>query len=445
MMKQHKSILAVAVLMTVTAFVSLSAQDFPSKWLFGKAYMGEQEMKLWENDAKIKATVSGEGVMTAVDAQGNPKNGCRIVKGRPAVPVTAGDCFVFEIPAVAAGSFVDFDATLSANPGAPMNWVVEWYDGGKWVESRRYRVHGPALGNDHRYTSIYQTFRLADPAEGDPVKVRLRALEGACIPAEDGKDSDAYAMLVTSTYIGAYVRNLGTAQPEDTTRVLCIGNSFTYYHSCPLMLKEIAWSEGHYLDMSASLKGGRTMKHHQSLAMTEDLVADGGYDVVFLQDQSQAAAKVGRDRKEHASLVEEMEAMAEKVIENSPGCLPIIECTWAYPGKEHGGFGTLKAFDAYAEKGARIMSKAVDGSVISPINKAFKLAREEHPDIMLYHTDGHHQSEYGSYLKSCVNYLVLFGEPFGDSPADCGLDKKKTAVLRSIAEKCVYIKNNSRK
>ena len=86
------------------------------------------------------------------------------------------------------------------------------------------------------------------------------------------------------------------------------------------------------------------------------------------------------------------------------------------------------------------MAKAADIDDVSPIGKAFKYTREEHPDIMLYHTDGHHQSPYGSYLKSCVNYLLLFGEPFGDSPADCGLDAKMTARLRSVAEKIVLNK-----
>jgi hypothetical protein len=40
-------------------------------------------------------------------------------------------------------------------------------------------------------------------------------------------------------------------------------------------------------------------------------------------------------------------------------------------------------------------------------------------------------------VKSCVNYLVLFREPFGETPADCGLEPDKAAVLRNIAEKVI--------
>ena len=74
---------------------------------------------------------------------------------------------------------------------------------------------------------------------------------------------------------------------------------------------------------------------------------------------------------------------------------------------------------------------------MSPIRDAFRMANIERPDILLFADDGYHQSPYGSYLKSCVNYLVLFGEPFGDNPSDCGLDPKRTAALRTIAEAVV--------
>ena len=37
----------------------------------------------------------------------------------------------------------------------------------------------------------------------------------------------------------------------DTTRVLCIGNSFTYFYDSHLKLAEIALSQGHYIDMTA--------------------------------------------------------------------------------------------------------------------------------------------------------------------------------------------------
>ncbi len=73
---------------------------------------------------------------------------------------------------------------------------------------------------------------------------------------------------------------------------------------------------------------------------------------------------------------------------------------------------------------------------MSPIAPAFEEARGN-GSINLYTSDNKHQSEYGAYLKACVNYLVLYGEEFGENPADCGLDPVKTPYLRRVAEDAV--------
>lgn len=178
-----KFIKAVIVLWTVAA-LNISAQDFSSRWLFGSAYNSKMKAT-WETEHYLMATVSGQGIMKAETADGGDLADYRVMNGRAAAgPFNTGDCFLFEIPAegAQAGSFVSFDATLSANPGAPMHWVVEWKDGGRWVPGRQYVCHGPALGKDHKYTTIHQTYRLKKDPEDALVSVRLRALDGAVIP-----------------------------------------------------------------------------------------------------------------------------------------------------------------------------------------------------------------------------------------------------------------------
>ena len=433
-----KFIKAVIVLWTVAA-LNISAQDFSSRWLFGSAYNSKMKAT-WETEHYLMATVSGQGIMKAETADGGDLADYRVMNGRAAAgPFNTGDCFLFEIPAegAQAGSFVSFDATLSANPGAPMHWVVEWKDGGRWVPGRQYVCYGPALGKDHKYTTVHQTYRLKDGPEDGRVSIRLRALDCAVVPPSEGVDSDGMVMFVTSPYIGAYIMDYGTVAPKDTTKVLCIGNSFTYYQSCPQMLKDIAWKEGHYLDVSASLKGGWSMGKHLTYPTTEDEIGRGGYDVVILQDQSQSAAQVGSDRKKYAENVTNTVAMAQKVRSSSEDCRLLLECTWAYAGKNNGGFGCVTEFYKNAGKGIKVMARAAKADV-SPIRDAFRLANIERPDILLFADDGYHQSIYGSYLKSCVNYLVLFGEPFGENPSDCGIDPKKAAALRNIAETVVF-------
>lgn len=422
--------LAAAMLLSLPS----SAQNL---WVFSKKHTAAFE-KTWPQDHYIPATQNGNGRITAKDAQGNDLaryeiDGDRAVAG----PFKAGSYYLFEVPSdkLPAGSFVDFNATITIDDGAPMDWVLEVKDGGKWREGKTFRCYGPARGSAYRHTSLYQTFRLEEGVD-DMIRFRVRALEGYVRPSK-GAEKEGGAMFVSGSYLGALINDFGTEAPKDTLKVLCIGNSFTYYCGTPAMLKEIAWSEGHFIDISASLKGGWTMAKHLSLETTDDMIAEGGWDYMLLQDQSLVPAKVGRDPKGMAQQIREMEAVAVKVRTLSPECKAVVENTWAYWKYDFGSFKSLDDFDKNGKKGAKILAKAVGNAEVSPIGQAFRIVRAERPDINLYHTDKHHQSVLGSYLKSCVNYLVLYGQPFGDSVSDCLLDPETAAYLRSVAERVV--------
>ena len=422
--------LAAAMLLSLPS----SAQNL---WVFSKKHTAAFE-KTWPKDHYIPATQNGKGRITAKDAQGNDLASYELDGDRAvARPFMTGSYFLFEVPSdkLPAGSFVDFNATITIEDGAPMDWVLEVEDGGKWREGKTFRCYGPARGSAYRHTSLYQTFRLEEGVE-DMIRFRVRALEGYVRPSK-GAEKEGGAMFVSGSYLGALVNDFGTAAPKDTLKVLCIGNSFTYYCGTPAMLKEIAWSEGHFVDISASLKGGWTMGKHLSLETTDDMIAEGGWDYMLLQDQSLVPAKVGRDPKGMAQQIREMEAVAVKVRTLSPECKAVVENTWAYWKNDFGSFKSLDDFDKNGKKGAKILAKAVGNAEVSPIGQAFRIVRAERPDINLYHTDKHHQSVLGSYLKSCVNYLVLYGEPFGASASDCLLDPETAAYLRSVAERVV--------
>ncbi len=48
------------------------------------------------------------------------------------------------------------------------------------------------------------------------------------------------------------------------------------------------------------------------------------------------------------------------------------------------------------------------------------------------------ESHYGTYLKACVNYIMITGQTFNGTPADCGLEPEKAAYLRKVAETVVF-------
>lgn len=224
----------------------------------------------------------------------------------------------------------------------------------------------------------------------------------------------------------------------DTTRVLCIGNSFTYVFDSHQKLADIALSQGHYINMTAAYVGGYTFYRHlkdiKTIIAIEQFTTP--YDCVFLQNQSQVNALYAKDPRQHKLQKQDAVELAARVRQYSPDARVWIESTWSYPAFDCGGFGTETEFNRLLEKGSAMLAKAAHTSV-SPIGTAFRIAREERPDINLFSDDQKHQSALGAYLKSCVNYLLIFGGKFNSDASSCGLDPDSCAYLRSVAERVV--------
>lgn len=237
-----------------------------------------------------------------------------------------------------------------------------------------------------------------------------------------------------------YVPEESNVTISDTLHILCVGNSFTYYFDSPHKLQEIAGFEGHYLDISYSVKGGWSFTDHLTYQPTIDAINKGGFDVAFLQNQSQAPALYIYDKKNHSTVRDDFERLADNVKQKSPGCRIILERTWSYPKmdkKMSEWCKSEKTFDHLLEKGTKEMARHY-GADISPIGNAFSLCRKKYPEINLFHKDYKHPSPEGIYLKSCVNYLILFGHRFGTNPSNCDIDPTVAERLRGIAEKIVF-------
>lgn len=229
---------------------------------------------------------------------------------------------------------------------------------------------------------------------------------------------------------------LGASAQEKTLQVLCIGNSFTFFHDSNVRLEEIAASQGHSLKAKACVVGGYTFYRHLNRDETLSTLHSGKYDVVFLQDQSQTPAVYAAHPKESRLIAQDAVELAERIRCYSHDADIYIEHTWSYPAGNCGGFGSLKNFDQLLRDGSKKMAKKAHTKV-SPIGEAFAIARAERPDIELLDPDKKHQSALGTYLKSCVNYLLIYGEAFHGDVANCGYDAASCAYLRSVAERVV--------
>lgn len=439
---------------TVRVDQQARGEAFPSKWVFQASTLPLYGSS-WTDDNVIPATSGAAGFISVVRGDANASAAFKrsVVTNRPAVStMVEGDyrLYTFPVENLAARSVVDFNATMAGEANSPKYFIVEYLDGGVWksVEADlltapenpavryTYKCSGTATGSSYQHATVMQTMRFENAVTDGEVKIRCRAV-GPYTCAGGTQNitaTNAASSIPPYGFTGSYVQNFGTATPRDTKKVLCLGNSFSYYSNPAWMLKEIAWREGHALNIKAHFKGSQTLTQHLSLGFSTDVIEQGGYDFAFLQDQSQNPANYGRDAT--ASILTGLTTLADKVRAASPSCKVILEETWTFSSASYGGFTDFPTFETYNDAGAKAMAKAA-GTWVSPIGPAFRQVREGGSGINLYYSDSKHQSEYGAYLKACVNYLVLFGERFGADPADCGLNPDKAAYLRSVAEQIV--------
>ena len=443
--------------LTQTATVAITQEAagpaFPSQWIFSASTVGQYNTS-WSASNMLPSTSGSSGYISVVRGDANAgREFTRTVSSyKPTVStMVEGDYWLYTLPVkrLEAGTAVEFDATMTGEANSPKYFIVEYLDGGVWKSVEEdlltapedpsirytYKCSGVASGTNYQHASIMQTIRFAAPVEG-AVQIRCRAVgRYTCAGGTQSISASSSASLLPPYgFSGSYVQNLGTAVPGDTKKVLCLGNSFSYYSNPAWMLKEIAWNEGHYLNVKGHFKGSQNFGQQLGLSFSTDAIDIGGYDYAFIQDQSQNPATYGRDGT--ASIAANCTALADKIRAKSASCQVILEQTWTFSASSYGGFTDFATFESYNAAGARAMAEAA-GTWVSPIGVAFRIVREGTSGINLYHTDNKHQSVYGAYLKACVNYLVLYGEAFGSSPADCGIESSKAAYLRSVAEQVV--------
>lgn len=407
----------------------------------------------WINSNKFFAhegKLAGKAYFSTTAAEGN-KGPVRMINGNnvSAANFAPGDAIEFTMPvtALAAGSTVDFMVTLyTPSAAAPKYWLFEYFDDGQWkyveadtkaIGSERYsfyiKYYSSAL-----YTTFVQSFTTTKDIKNGELKMRCKVVGnvnnggGTLTPS-----STAYVGFVNNYYRSCYINSYQGIPVKDTKKVLVLGNSFTYYYGTAFMLKEIARSQGHDMRMRASLKGSQYFRNHSSLEISQDLVKEGGYDYAILQDQSGQHARYYADPKANAAVLTETQTLVNQIRSLSPGVQTVIENTWAFAGSaDYEGYGNFASFDK-ALQGGSILVCAATEAWESPVGVAFEKARAA-GITDLYHTDNKHPNRKGAYLKSCVNYLLLYGERFDANAPDCLVDAATAKKLRDIAESVVF-------
>ncbi len=191
------------------------------------------------------------------------------------------------------------------------------------------------------------------------------------------------------------------------TRILFVGNSYTYFNKMPATLAAIAAAEGLNWTVESVTKGGWSFAQYADPqnVMHSPLVKklDNPWNAIFLQEQSYRAIS---DYESFLSGAQGVCALMDPKPEKlffyatwgrKDGCPLLDELQLTRLSM------TEKLHKAYEEAAQQ------NGGILSDAGGAFAYAMELYPEIDLYRPDLSHPSAQGSYLIALIHFASLTG------------------------------------
>ena len=204
-----------------------------------------------------------------------------------------------------------------------------------------------------------------------------------------------------------------------TKNVLFLGNSYTGVNNLPLLTYNLALSLGDTINYDSNTPGGYTYQGHATNATSLAKIAQGGWDFVILQEQSQKPSfppsQVATEVYPYAQILVDSVKSANACAE------PLFYMTWGRKNGDAGNCASYPPLCTYDGMQGRLRESYMEMSVdndcsVSPVGAAWKYVRDNYPTIELYSADESHPSINGSYLAACVHYASMFREsPVGAS------------------------------
>lgn len=230
------------------------------------------------------------------------------------------------------------------------------------------------------------------------------------------------------------------AAAQVTPSVLFVGNSYTEVNNLPQMVLDIARSMGDDMTVASNTPGGCTFQQHcTNLSM--QMICQGGWDVVVLQEQSQLPSfpqsQVENEVFPYAG------QLVDSIYANNPCAEPMFYMTWGRRDGDQGNapyfpvLGTYEGMDSMLCLRYTYMAAAYDAS-LCPVGRVWRYLHDNNPDIDLYASDGSHPSLAGSYAAACAFYTLIFHRDPTAIAFDAGLDASTAATIRYAVYEVVY-------
>jgi len=219
---------------------------------------------------------------------------------------------------------------------------------------------------------------------------------------------------------------------QGPSRILFIGNSYTFYNDMPEMFADMARSVGYNLQVDTLAKGGAKLSDHAKSMVTQRKLEREQWDYVVLQEQSQIPAIEDQRNNEMLPATYTLMEMIHVV-----GATPVLFMTWGYrDGLPDVGYQDYESIQTAIKAGYLAVSAELD-LAIAPVGVAWMRALEADSELDLWANDGAHPNLAGSYLAACVFYALLYNESPAGLAYTAELPSDTAHTLQTIAGEIV--------
>jgi PKD repeat protein len=241
-----------------------------------------------------------------------------------------------------------------------------------------------------------------------------------------------YLILIFSFVLSAF------CHAQDTTKVLFIGNSFTFANDLPQTFYQLANKAGKTVYVDNITMGGATLQMHLQNQATLQKINEKHWDFVILQEQSQIPSFI----PERETMMYPYVIALDSIIHTNWLCTrTLFFMTWAH---KYGDMGILQngGTDSYEDMQQRLRSGYMTiadtlDAAVAPCGWAWRQLIQSYPSLELYSSDNYHPAENGTYLAACTFFASIFEQTAVGINYLGNISQSDATIFQSVASQIV--------
>ncbi len=220
------------------------------------------------------------------------------------------------------------------------------------------------------------------------------------------------------------------------TKILFIGNSYTYENEMPDIFEHLAISKGKPVYVESCTKGKATWLIQSKRSKVFQTIKKKKWDYVILQGYSREMLASPMAMKD--TTLPALEKIMRAIEANDSRSKILFFMTWGYK-KGYKPVAKANTFEKMcnAVRDGYLKLKDRYHCPVVPVGMAWKDSRYKRPNLELHIDDGAHPNLYGSYLTASAFYAAIFNESAIGSAYYGDIAPELCYYLQSVASRNV--------